>query len=138
VAILSDQEALLGSSPYFRLQPMLNKARGMPGAPKDFVSRIRDILTRWLDAIPDYARRDYFELVRFVYRRRVETFLTHMRERMAGGFTTTEPAVLGERYRAIEMAFVNGEYERESDGGSLPAPVEAASRILRERLWNDA
>jgi hypothetical protein len=89
----------------------------------------------WLDAIPDYARRDTYELLRFVYRRRVAAFIRHLRERMEGGFTSSDPASLPDRYRAIERAFIEGEYEKEPWAEGRSTPVEVARAILREHDW---
>ena len=49
----------------------------------DIEERIRDILTVWAGKILDYAHRDYYELVRFYYRKRVEAFLDHAEANLA-------------------------------------------------------
>jgi hypothetical protein len=73
--VLNSQEMLLSSSDAYCLAPILAKAKALPGAPENYDERIRNILTVWGGKILDYAHRDYYELVRFYYRKRVEAFL---------------------------------------------------------------
>lgn len=135
-AVLKAQEHLLSSSRWFHLQPLLEKARGLPGAPRDYPSRVRDMLTVWVERIPDYARRDYWELVRYCYRPRVEALVAHLRERLTAGAGTADDAELKRRYAPIERAFIEGRYERELPRGPFPDAVGAAKSILDEHPWD--
>lgn len=74
-SVLASQEMLLSSRDDFCLAPILAAAKALPHAPADMEERIRDILTIWAGKILDSAHRDYYELVRFYYRPRVEAFL---------------------------------------------------------------
>ena len=95
------------------------------------------MLTIWVGRIPDYARRDYWELVRFCYRPRVEALLAHLRERLAADAGTADDAELKRRYAAIERAFVEGGYERELPRGPFPDTVIAARSVLQGHPWSD-
>ena len=68
--------------------------------------RIRDILTIWAGKILDYAHRDYYELVRFYYRQRVEAFLTHAEANLAAHRAIVDDKQLEPAYQQIEQSFV--------------------------------
>jgi hypothetical protein len=104
--VLASQEMLLSSSDAYCLAPILAKAKALPGAPEDYDERIRDILTVWGGKILDYAHRDYYELVRFYYRKRVETFLEHAQKRLGQPLTPADDELLATRYHEIEQAWV--------------------------------
>jgi alpha-N-acetylglucosaminidase len=130
--LLASQEMLLSSSDSYCLAPILARAKTLPGAPGNYDERIRDILTIWGGKILDYAHRDYYELVRFYYRLRVEAFLEHAQKRLGHPLTPADDKLLGDRYHEIEQAWVKqpfrvAESERYSGG-----PVKAAAEILEK------
>jgi len=82
----------------------------LPTAGIDTVERprwpIRDILTIWAGKILDYAHRDYHELVRFYYRKRVEAFLAHAEGNLAASRAIVDDKQLEPAYQQIEQSFV--------------------------------
>lgn len=135
--ILADQEMLLSSSDYFCLGPILAKAKALPGAPADYDERIRDVLTVWADEITDYAHRDYYELVRFYYRPRVEAFLDHSRSRFGTQQTMVDDQQLESRYHTIEQAWVKGPFRVAESDKYGHGPVQAVAEILKRHRLND-
>jgi len=133
--ILADQEMLLSSSDYFCLAPILTKAKELPGAPPNYDERIRDILTVWAGRILDYAHRDYYELVRFYYRPRVEAFLKHVQTRFGNQQAMADDEQLTPVYDEIEQAWVKTPF-RVAESDKYPnGPVRAAAEVLeRHRL----
>ena len=126
---------LLSSSDHFCLAPILAKARALPNAPEDFEERIRDILTVWAGKILDYAHRDYYELVRFYYRRRVEAFIEHARGRFGKQATLVSDKELAPIYHEIEQAWVKKPFRVAKSEKYAGTPVQAAAEILkRHRL----
>jgi alpha-N-acetylglucosaminidase len=133
--VLADQQMLLSSSDYFQLAPILAKAGALPGAPADYDERIRDILTVWADKILDYAHRDYYELVRFYYRPRVEAFLEHARKRFGNQQTMADDDELGSIYHEIEQNWVKHPFRVAESDKYADGPVQAVQEILeRHRL----
>ncbi len=132
MAILQDQEALLSSSEFYCLQPIIDKAMALPGIPADFDKAIRDILTVWRGHIIDYARRDYYELVRFYYRPRVVAFIAHLRAQMSSGSMKILTKDLESQYQEIERAFVDKPFSAPQKQRYQGTPVEAASIILKK------
>jgi alpha-N-acetylglucosaminidase len=128
--ILSTQEMLLSSSDYFCLQPILDKANALPGAPTMFSELIRDILTVWAGFIFDYARRDYFELVRYMYRRRVDVFVQYLRQRMKNPAEQTDEKDLIAKYASIEQDWVKKGFEVKKEDKFKGSPLNAATKIL--------
>jgi len=131
--LLRDQEALLSSSDEYCLQPILNKAMALPGVPQDFDEAIRDILTVWRGRILDYARRDYYELVRFYYRPRVSAFISHLRAQMKEGSREIRPKDLEAGYHAIEEAFVTKPFRAPKRERYQGTTIQAALEILKGR-----
>ena len=129
--VLSSQEMLLSSSEAYCLAPILAKAKALPGAPENYDQRIRNILTVWGGKILDYAHRDYYELVRFYYRRRVEVFLSTPRSGW-GNRSRADDELLDARYHEIEQAWVKQPFRvvesERYDGG----PVNAAAEVLQK------
>jgi hypothetical protein len=137
--ILTSQERLLSSSDDFGLAPILAKARALPHAPQDFEERIRDILTVWAGKILDYAHRDYYELVRFYYRRRVDAFLEHARRRFGAQATIVSDAELAPVYHGIEQAWVRTPFRVAASDRVPGTPVQAVADVLQQhRLSEDA
>ena len=136
--ILADQEMLLSSNDYFCLAPILAKAKSLPGAPADYDERIRDILTVWAGKILDYAHRDYYELVRFYYRPRVDAFLEHAQSRFGNQEAMVNDQQLESCYHEIEQAWVKHPFQvAESDRYSR-GPVQAVVEILeRHRVESE-
>jgi alpha-N-acetylglucosaminidase len=133
--VLASQEMLLSSHNDFCLAPILEKAGALPCAPPDMEERIRDILTIWAGKILDYAHRDYYELVRFYYRPRVEAFLTHAEANLAARRSIVDDAALNAEFQRIEQGFVKtpfvvGPQDRYS-GGAAQAVREL---LIRHRL----
>ena len=130
--ILDSQEMLLSSSDYFCLQPILEKAESLPSAPADSAERIRDILTVWANMILDYARRDYYELLRFYYKSRVDAFLNYLREKLKDGSKEIKDEELLPIYSSIEQEWVKKPFKVQEGEKFKGTPVEAASQILEE------
>jgi alpha-N-acetylglucosaminidase len=131
-AVLASQEMLLSSSDDFCLAPLLAKARALPQAPADMEERIRDILTIWAGQILDYAHRDYYELVRFYYRPRVEAFLAHAEANFTAQRAVVDDQQMDPVYHQIEQSFVTqpfvvAPHERYA-GGVVPAVRELLAR----------
>ncbi len=137
-AVLASQEMLLSSSDDFCLTPILAKARALPQAPDDMEERIRDILTIWAGKILDYAHRDYYELVRFYYRRRVEAFLTHAEANLAAGRPMVDDKQLEPAYRQIEQSFVKTPFVVAPQDRYAGGPVAAVRDILARHGLKDA
>jgi len=134
-SILSSQEQLLSSSDYFCLTPVLDAALALPGAPRDYDQRIKDILTVWADGILDYARRDYFELVKFYYRPRIDAFISHLSAQMGRRSNEIDQKTLEEAYGRIEQSFVRHPLVVKKGDRFRGTPVEAAKQVvLRHRL----
>jgi hypothetical protein len=136
--ILQSQEALLSSSDFYCLQPILDRALTLPGVPKDFDEAIRDILTVWRGRILDYARRDYYELVRFYYHPRVNAFIGHLREQLRKGFKEIRQEDLEARYQEIEQSFVRKPFKAPKQERYQGTPVQAAIEILKKRRQDTA
>ena len=134
--IMDSQERLLSSSTKFLLGPLIERAEALPGAPPSIGRAIRDILSVWAGRILDYARRDYYELLRFYYRKRVEVFLEHVSKAARSGSWRIDDAALISRYEEIERAFVDEPFHVEPS--ELPAeglaegPVTTARDVLNE------
>ena len=112
----------------------------LPGAPHDFDERIRDILTVWCNKIHDYASRDYYELVRFVYHERVNTFIGHLRERINWSPCVREidNTELAARYTEIEQAWVKKPVRIGKEDKFKGTPAEAAANVLvKHRIRQD-
>ncbi len=130
--ILDSQEKLLSSSDDFCLAPILQKARALPGAPPNFEELIRDILTVWANQIQDYARRDYYELVRFYYRPRVDAFIDHLRKKMAGATSGVEEQDLVAKYHEIEQRWVKSGFRVQKSDRFAGPPSDAATTVLKK------
>jgi len=134
-AVLASQEMLLSSSDGFCLAPILAKAKALPHAPADIEERIRDILTIWAGKILDYAHRDYYELVRFYYRKRVEAFLAHAEANLAARRAIVDDTQLDQAYQQIEQSFVKKPFVVAPHERYAGGPVQAVREILaRHRL----
>ena len=131
--LLRDQEAILSSSDEYCLQPILNKAMALPGVPQDFDEAIRDILTVWRGRILDYARRDYYELVRFYYRPRVSAFISHLRAQMKAGSREIRANALETGYQEIEQAFVTKPFQAPKRERYQGTTIQAALEVLKGR-----
>ena len=131
--LLRDQEALLSSSDEYCLQPILDHAMALPGVPQDFDEPIRDILTVWRGRILDYARRDYYELVRFYYRPRVSAFISHLRAQIKEGSREIRANALEAGYREIEQAFVTKPFQAPKRERYQGTTIQAALEILKGR-----
>ena len=136
--ILESQEMLLSSSDMFCLQPIIEKAMELPNVPEDYDQRIRDILTVWADKIIDYAHRDYYELVRFYYSRRVDAFIKNLRERLAAGSTEIDDEELTPLYHEIEQAWVKKPFKVEKSDKYAGTPAEAAAEVLKKHRLGEA
>lgn len=130
-AIMREQERLLASDRYFRLQPLVDRAMRLPGAPPDYDRRIRNILTVWADHIQDYARRDYYELVRCYYGPRVGVFLDHVLAAADSGTWAIDDRTLVPEYRRIEHRFVEEGCPGGDPGEAGDDAVAAAGSVLR-------
>ena len=135
--VLASQEMLLSSSDDFCLAPILARASALPRAPADMEERIRDILTIWAGQILDYAHRDYYELVRFYYRKRIEAFLAHTEANLAAHRAIVDDKQMDPVYQQIEQSFVKESFvvaphERYADG-----PVQAVREILAQHRLGD-
>jgi len=130
--ILESQMMLLSSSDYYCLQPILDKAQKLPNAPEDFAERIRDILTVWAGQIIDYARRDYYELIRFYYKPRIDAFLNYLREKLKTGAKEINNDELIQTYSEIEQDFVKKGFTVKKGERFSGTPMEAAEKILKE------
>lgn len=128
--VLASQEMLLSSSDAYCLTPIIAAAKTLPGAPENYDERIRDILTVWGGKIIDYAHRDYFELVRFYYRKRVEAFLDHAQTRLGQSLAPADDELLAARYQEIEQAWVNRSFRVAESERYVGGPVKAAAEIL--------
>jgi len=131
--ILDALELLLASSDRYRLQPVLDAAASLPGAPPDYDRRIRDILTVWgrYKHVLDYARCDYYELVRFYYRKRVDAFLERLRDGMSRGVRDIpDEDALTAVYHPIEEAWVEGNLASDRPEPPRLDPVGAARELL--------
>ncbi len=135
--ILESQEMILSSNKYFCLKPILEKAKALPNAPKDFDKRIKDILTIWIDEIPDYARRDYYELLRFCYHKRVSTFIKHLREKLDKGTCEIDRETLLKCYHEIEYEFIDNPFP--SDGTEKYASMfkEAVTKAFEKHQLSE-
>ncbi len=136
--ILKDQEALLSSSEYYCLQPILDRALALPGVPEDFDEAIRDILTIWRGRILDYARRDYYELVRFYYHPRVSVFITHLRDQMRKGSREIRQQDLEAGYHEVELAFVKTPFKAPKQERYAGTTADAILEILQRRQQENA
>ncbi|MCR4414111.1 MAG: alpha-N-acetylglucosaminidase C-terminal domain-containing protein, partial [Thermoguttaceae bacterium] len=129
-AILDSQERLLSASDEFCLSPILARARALPHAPDDIEERIRDILTVWAGKILDYAHRDYYELVRFYYRKRIEAFLAHAEANLAAGRPIVDDRQLEPVYREIEQKFVKAPFVVAKGDRYAGTPVQAVRELV--------
>jgi hypothetical protein len=128
--LLTSQERLLSSSDEFCLAPILDKAKALPQAPTDMDERIRDILTIWAGQILDYAHRDYYELVRFYYRKRVEAFLAQAAANLAAQRDIPDEQQLDPIYREIETSFVREPFVYASDDRWSGGPEQVVRELL--------
>ena len=131
--ILIDQEKLLSSNDDYCLQPILDKAMALPGVPKNFDEVIRDILTVWRGRILDYARRDYYELVRFYYHPRATAFIRHLRAQMEKGYREIQSKDLESGYHEIEQAFLTKPFRVLKSERYQGTTIQAALEILKRR-----
>jgi len=129
--IMDSVEMLLSSHDDYCLQPIIDKARTLPGAPKDVDRRIRDFVTSWAGQIIDYARKDAYELVRFYYRRRVDAFVQYLRGKLAEGSKEIRDEELAPIYHKIEQEWVKKPFKVEMSDKYPGTPVEAAAEVLR-------
>ncbi|MEM2886068.1 MAG: alpha-N-acetylglucosaminidase C-terminal domain-containing protein [Thermoproteota archaeon] len=130
--VLQSLEMLLSSNDYFCLQPILDKAMALPDVPKDFDQRVRDILTIWDGKILDYARRDYYELVRFYYRKRVNAFINYLEEKIAKGSNEIRDDELSPLYHEIEQSWVRKPFRVKKSEKYAGTTAEAAEEIIKK------
>ena len=102
--------------------------RALPGAPPDVDARARNVLTvwGWGESLRDYACRDYYELVKWYYRPRVDAFIDELALRLRHGQRDLDHAPGEERlaraYSVIERAFVEKGFpliDRKPDPGRV-------------------
>jgi len=136
-AILASQEMLLSSNDAFCLFPILVSARALPHAPDDVEERIRDVLTIWAGKILDYAHRDYYELLRFYYRRRVEAFLAQAEANLAARRPLVDDKQLQPLYQEIEQGFVKVPFAVAKGERYSGTPVQAVREILARHRLSD-
>lgn len=136
--VLASQEMVLSSTEEFCLGPRLAKAQALPHAPADMDERIRDILTIWAGQILDYAHRDYYELVRFYYRRRVAAFLEHAAANLAAQRPMVDDRQLEPAYREIEQTFVKKPFTVAPQDRYANGPVQAVRDMLARHRLSDA
>ncbi len=99
-------------------------------APADYDERIRDILTVWAGKILDYAHRDYYELVRFYYRPRVEAFLAHAQTNFGKPDGVVNDQQLESRYHEIEQAWVQHAFHVAESEKYARGPTQAVTEIV--------
>jgi hypothetical protein len=129
---------LLSSSDAFCLSPILASAKALPHAPDDIEERIRDILTIWAGKILDYAHRDYYELLRFYYRRRVEAFLAQAEANLTARRPLADDKQLQPVYQEIEERFVRVPFTVAKGERYSGTPVQAVRQILARHRLSDA
>jgi hypothetical protein len=105
----------------------------LPGVPKNFDEVIRDILTVWRGRILDYARRDYYELVRFYYHPRATAFIRHLRAQMEKGYREIQSKDLESGYHEIEQAFLTKPFRVLKSERYQGTTIQAALEILKRR-----
>ncbi|MCU0962918.1 MAG: alpha-N-acetylglucosaminidase C-terminal domain-containing protein, partial [Pirellulaceae bacterium] len=137
-SILTSQERLLSSSHEFCLAPLIAKAKALPHAPADMDERIRDILTIWAGRILDYAHRDYYELVRFYYRKRVEAFLAEAAANLAAQQGLPNEKQMDPIYREIEYSFVREPFVSASDEQGSEGPEQVVREVVTSFPVSDA
>jgi hypothetical protein len=136
-AVLASQEMLLSSSDDFCLAPILAKANALPQSPADMEERIRDILTMWAGKILDYAHRDYYELVRFYYSKRIDVFLDHAEANLAARQAIVDDKLLDPAYQQIEQSFVKEPFVVAPHERYAGGPAQAVREILARHRLSD-
>jgi hypothetical protein len=100
--------------------------------------RIRDILTVWAGKILDYAHRDYYELVRFYYRKRVVAFLARAEANLAARRPLVDDKQMEGVYNQIEQSFVKTPFVVAPNERYTGGTVQAVREILARHRLSDA
>jgi alpha-N-acetylglucosaminidase len=138
IQIMDSLEKILSTDPYYSMEPLIEKARRLRGVPKNVEARVKEIYTVWdrtgaSEWLLDYTRKDFYETVKFYYRKRIEAFIATLREKLQNGSTEVDLEDLIHLYRHIEYSFIDiplaARKTVKYKGGSL----SAAREILAEQ-----
>ena len=69
-------------------------------------------------------------MVRFYYRKRVDAFIAHLRDKLNQGAKEIDSDNLAARYDEIEQAFVKEPFQVRPEERFQGTPVEAAAQVL--------
>jgi len=128
LALLDDVERLLASDPACHFAPIVEKAKQVPGAGAGIERSLREEFTTLgsFAELLDYARRDFYELVRYYYRPRVERYLASAKQALEEGRAGVEETEINEQARDIARRWIEEGYPQE------PIPKYDALALVKE------
>jgi len=133
---LDNLEKLVSSWPDYRLQTQIDAAANQPeraGMPNDRWIRLLRVAST-LEGYPadlDYEKCDYFELIKFYYRKRIEFYIKTLREKMAAGINKVSLDELEPTYRTIFVDWINIPFKVEEKDKFSGTPIEAVVAVFK-------
>jgi len=138
---LTQLEKLTSSWPDYVLQTRIDAAAGRPQlkeVPNDVYIRTMRV-TASVEGYPaaaDYNHCDYFELIRFYYRKRIELYIRTLREKMAKRINTVALKEFEPEYRRLMLEWVNNPIDagkRDGFGGRVLDTAVQVFKAIEER-----
>ena len=129
-ALLDEVEKLLASHKWCHFRRVLEMARRSPGATEGIERELRQRFTTLgsYAELLDYARRDWYEMVRYYYRPRVEAYLEDAQAAVAAGKTAVDPEETDRHARELAQRWVEEGYPEE------PIPTYDTLALAKEVL----
>lgn len=139
--IMDDLAKIVSTREDYLLQTYLEKALCTPGVGPDTAKKVRDRVTGF-DAYQgtwglwDYNAKDYFELMKFYHRKRVDFYISVLREKLQSGATQVDcEKELTPTYRQITRDFINNGPQLDPATRYQGSSAEAATEIFAK--WKD-
>ena len=136
---LDSLEKLTSAWPDYRLQTRIDAIRrpqrgGMANDRWIRLGRVTSVSgdLKGYPAAADYDHCDYFELIKFYYRRRIEFYITTLREKLAKGINKVSLDELEPTYRIFLADWVNHPFKVEEKDIFSGTAIEAVVEILKE------
>jgi len=127
LALLDDVERILASDPACHLAPLIERAERVRGA-ADTARYVREAFSTLgsFEELLDYARRDYYEMVRHYYRPRLEAYLAAAKKALSEGRRGVEDTEVDAQAREMARRWIEEGYPDE------PIPRCDSIAVIRE------
>jgi len=133
---LDNLEKVTSTWPDYCLQTQIDAAAKIPEPARAGISGdrwIKEIVTTTIERYPvlcDVQHSDYFELIRFYYRKRIGFYIETLREKMSKGINKVTLEELDPVYRTFHRDWVNIPFKVEEKDRFPGTPIEAVVAVF--------